>query len=75
MWLFGLLAMYLVVNTLYLTGMALCPMQMKIDEALKNGKSVITVFTDGTFGPIVSTLEAGVTAIIANICSFRPQAC
>lgn len=54
MWLFGLLAMYLVVNTLYLTGMALCPMQIKINEALDSGKSVITVFTDGTFGPIVS---------------------
>lgn len=57
MWLFGLLAMYLVVNTLYLTGMALCPMQIKINEALDSGKSVITVFTDGTFGPIVSVFK------------------
>ncbi|KAK9894719.1 glycosyltransferase family 2 protein [Cystobasidium minutum MCA 4210] len=56
MWIFGLLAMYLVVNTLYLTAMALCPMQMKINDALDHGKSVITVFTDGTFGPIAAGL-------------------
>lgn len=52
--LFGLLALYLILNTLYLTAMALCPMQSKINEALKNGDTVIQIFTNGTFGPIVS---------------------
>lgn len=57
-WLFGLLALYLVTNTLYLTAMALCPMQSKINEALDKGQSVIQIFTNGTFGPIVRATTA-----------------
>lgn len=53
-WLFGLLALYLIVNTLYMTAMALCPMQSQIDKALDKGATVIQIFTNGTFGPIVS---------------------
>jgi chitin synthase len=52
--LFGILALYLIVNTLYLTAMALCPLQTQIDRALDDGQTVIEIFTNGTFGPIVS---------------------
>lgn len=53
-WLFGFLALYLVVNTLYLTGMALCPMKEQVMDAIDAGGSLYDVFFSGTFAPIVS---------------------
>lgn len=53
-WLFGFLALYLVINTLYLTAMALCPMQAKIKVALDAGQSLASVLISGTYAPIVS---------------------
>jgi chitin synthase len=53
-WVFGLLALYLIVNTLYLTGMALCPLQHKLNAALDAGQTIWEVLLSGTFGPIVS---------------------
>lgn len=55
-WIFGLLALYLVLNTLYLTAMALCPMQIKIQDAIANGDTILSVLLGGTFAPIAAGL-------------------
>ena len=57
-WVFGIMAIYLVANTLYLTAMAICPMQAKVQEALEKGQTIASVIFTGTTGatflPIVS---------------------
>ena len=55
-WIFGILALYLILNTLYLTAMALCPMRIKIEDALANGETIFSVLLGGTFAPIAAGL-------------------
>lgn len=56
-WVFGIMAIYLVANTLWLTAMAICPMQDKVLAAMAKGQTLASVIftgmTGATFLPIV----------------------
>ena len=56
MWIFGILALYLILNTFYLTAMALCPLRIKLENAVADGATVLSVILSDTFAPIAAGL-------------------
>lgn len=61
-WVFGIMAIYLVANTLYLTAMAICPMQAKVQEALDKGQTIASVIFTGTTGATFLPIVGGRTS-------------